>query len=152
MCIRDSVHTARIKGDRSLAIWGIPSDNDDDSFGMLPLPTLPNLQKIAASEYGMCAIYNQGFIKCWGNNNEHEVTLNHPTTNGWIDVDIAEKHACAVHKSGHAECWANNDVTDSRATLPTSMGEVIDDWVDICLLYTSPSPRDRTRSRMPSSA
>ena len=29
-----------------------------------------------------------------------------------------------------------------------------DDWwgFNICLLYTSPSPRDRTRSRMPSSA
>ena len=26
------------------------------------------------------------------------------------------------------------------------------EWSDICLLYTSPSPRDRTRSRMPSSA
>ena len=26
------------------------------------------------------------------------------------------------------------------------------DWTGICLLYTSPSPRDRTRSRMPSSA
>ena len=25
-------------------------------------------------------------------------------------------------------------------------------YSDICLLYTSPSPRDRTRSRMPSSA
>ena len=25
-------------------------------------------------------------------------------------------------------------------------------WIWICLLYTSPSPRDRTRSRMPSSA
>ena len=25
-------------------------------------------------------------------------------------------------------------------------------WTDPCLLYTSPSPRDRTRSRMPSSA
>ena len=25
-------------------------------------------------------------------------------------------------------------------------------YVDPCLLYTSPSPRDRTRSRMPSSA
>ena len=24
--------------------------------------------------------------------------------------------------------------------------------LDLCLLYTSPSPRDRTRSRMPSSA
>ena len=27
-----------------------------------------------------------------------------------------------------------------------------DKQTDICLLYTSPSPRDRTRSRMPSSA
>ena len=26
------------------------------------------------------------------------------------------------------------------------------DYLYICLLYTSPSPRDRTRSRMPSSA
>ena len=25
-------------------------------------------------------------------------------------------------------------------------------WYESCLLYTSPSPRDRTRSRMPSSA
>ena len=25
-------------------------------------------------------------------------------------------------------------------------------WIMVCLLYTSPSPRDRTRSRMPSSA
>ena len=25
-------------------------------------------------------------------------------------------------------------------------------WCPVCLLYTSPSPRDRTRSRMPSSA
>ena len=25
-------------------------------------------------------------------------------------------------------------------------------WLIVCLLYTSPSPRDRTRSRMPSSA
>ena len=30
--------------------------------------------------------------------------------------------------------------------------EVSTDKVDTCLLYTSPSPRDRTRSRMPSSA
>ena len=34
------------------------------------------------------------------------------------------------------------------------IGEIIDtgDTVYACLLYTSPSPRDRTRSRMPSSA
>ena len=31
-------------------------------------------------------------------------------------------------------------------------GGVIMDVTNPCLLYTSPSPRDRTRSRMPSSA
>ena len=29
---------------------------------------------------------------------------------------------------------------------------IADGWANNCLLYTSPSPRDRTRSRMPSSA
>ena len=33
-----------------------------------------------------------------------------------------------------------------------SYGEKRLDLIDFCLLYTSPSPRDRTRSRMPSSA
>ena len=32
------------------------------------------------------------------------------------------------------------------------MGQASRDNYDACLLYTSPSPRDRTRSRMPSSA
>ena len=33
----------------------------------------------------------------------------------------------------------------------TNVGEALGD-AEYCLLYTSPSPRDRTRSRMPSSA
>ena len=33
--------------------------------------------------------------------------------------------------------------------LPTTSGEV---WLNGCLLYTSPSPRDLSTSRMPSSA
>ena len=37
----------------------------------------------------------------------------------------------------------------SRCNIPIQLGGGIR---DICLLYTSPSPRDRTRSRMPSSA
>ena len=31
-------------------------------------------------------------------------------------------------------------------------GDVVSVWSNICLLYTSPSPRDRQKSRMPSSA
>ena len=37
---------------------------------------------------------------------------------------------------------------------PPDAGEKIGlgGWCDLCLLYTSPSPRDRQKSRMPSSA
>ena len=38
------------------------------------------------------------------------------------------------------------------AKITTDKTKVIDDEQSGCLLYTSPSPRDRTRSRMPSSA
>ena len=36
--------------------------------------------------------------------------------------------------------------------LPLFIGREVDPPSNTCLLYTSPSPRDRTRSRMPSSA
>ena len=55
-------------------------------------------------------------------------------------------------------------LSDYARLKPTTWGQGIECWRDskldarsydkvlICLLYTSPSPRDRTRSRMPSSA
>ena len=43
--------------------------------------------------------------------------------------------------------------TDIRKSVLDSLNrQVLDGLVSDCLLYTSPSPRDRTRSRMPSSA
>ena len=39
-----------------------------------------------------------------------------------------------------------------EAGVPTHLVEELSDRETACLLYTSPSPRDRTRSRMPSSA
>ena len=41
---------------------------------------------------------------------------------------------------------------NSTAPVSGSAGKLLSDLVSGCLLYTSPSPRDRTRSRMPSSA
>ena len=45
-------------------------------------------------------------------------------------------------KSGFDECFR----------VLAEDGVLIFKWNETCLLYTSPSPRDRTRSRMPSSA
>ena len=53
---------------------------------------------------------------------------NEPTVRG-----IAEKFDCVFYAAGTHPMNAHNQPM-------------------ICLLYTSPSPRDRTRSRMPSSA
>ena len=50
----------------------------------------------------------------------------------------------------------NDDVSASVAGAVNNLGNLTDNDMDVvvyaCLLYTSPSPRDRTRSRMPSSA
>ena len=39
-----------------------------------------------------------------------------------------------------------------QASDASEIRQVVDDLVNHCLLYTSPSPRDGTKSRMPSSA
>ena len=44
----------------------------------------------------------------------------------------------------------NEGLENDAGAFPAN-AEEIEVWRD-CLLYTSPSPRDRTRSRMPSSA
>ena len=48
------------------------------------------------------------------------------------------------------EYWFPTDKNVGRLAIPFDLkaGE----WDHVCLLYTSPSPRDRQKSRMPSSA
>ena len=56
--------------------------------------------------------------------------------------EVAERqHQGQTRKSG-----------DDYITHPLSVTQILADLGLTCLLYTSPSPRDRTRSRMPSSA
>ena len=45
-----------------------------------------------------------------------------------------------------------SDADDSDTDEATLASALEQDSTNSCLLYTSPSPRDRTRSRMPSSA
>ena len=43
-------------------------------------------------------------------------------------------------------------IAQSMSYMPGAPGAMMNNPMNVCLLYTSPSPRDRTRSRMPSSA
>ena len=52
---------------------------------------------------------------------------------------------------GMAACYADDVCFDDEVFSLRGKAQVMGMW-RICLLYTSPSPRDRTRSRMPSSA
>ena len=89
---------------------------------------------------------------------QREIGLRSQTLDGCLDT-------------GQAESWSFNQVgaleaVRGRREGPDWVGEVeareqcarllrgplCPVRVEICLLYTSPSPRDRTRSRMPSSA
>ena len=53
---------------------------------------------------------------------------------------------------GHCHPHVVKAATDQIAILNTNTRYLHANIVNYCLLYTSPSPRDRTRSRMPSSA
>ena len=52
--------------------------------------------------------------------------------------------------------WDDNDIYGhlNNTVHYKLMDTAVNGWLldHVCLLYTSPSPRDRTRSRMPSSA
>ena len=54
----------------------------------------------------------------------------------------------AIAAGGHTRAGLEDNVRLDKNTLAPSNAALIQS----CLLYTSPSPRDRTRSRMPSSA
>ena len=68
----------------------------------------------------------------------------------WIDFHPRGSRAMRVRynaglRQGRVEHWHTNGALAERGTF-------VDDRLQGCLLYTSPSPRDRQKSRMPSSA
>ena len=55
-------------------------------------------------------------------------------------------------KMGEPGFWDNQDVANEIISELKSIKARIDPVQEVCLLYTSPSPRDQRGSRMPSSA
>ena len=59
-------------------------------------------------------------------------------------------------KFAHLHCHTHYSLLDGASSIPRLVEKTVEHGMNAlaitCLLYTSPSPRDRTRSRMPSSA
>ena len=101
-----------------------------------------------SAQHEACAIRKDGDIVCWGfiggvyrspsgRMNPLPPTAPKVTRGPFTRVAQGASHTCAIQASGALRCWGSCAFRDNKTT---------------CLLYTSPSPRDRTRSRMPSSA
>ena len=79
------------------------------------------------------------------------VELNSPTANAGADQTVERGTPVALDGTNSTDDgtiesyrWTRNSIALATGSEPVLSS--------ICLLYTSPSPRDRTRSRMPSSA
>ena len=80
----------------------------------------------------------------------------------WAVVSEVEDWLYPYRVDADEPLWAEKSDTDddSVVTYMKAQMDANNDRIDrlqsemlyVCLLYTSPSPRDRTRSRMPSSA
>ena len=68
-----------------------------------------------------------------------------------LDEEVSEVNSDELDMEAIAEIEDSLGI-DNGNTIDLSEALSKDQRVNICLLYTSPSPRDRTRSRMPSSA
>ena len=95
----------------------------------------------------------------------HAVTayeLGEDTTLCWVTVTSAESSDLCAGYSGPRQIDCNGSSVEMSFATPvetdglrvtTPLESLVPHMIDCtCLLYTSPSPRDRTRSRMPSSA
>ena len=83
-------------------------------------------------------------------------TLDYFRINNLSDhLDWFKKHAFSIDRSRHPETVdmtiPNNAYFGYNGSMQIDIANKHDQLTN-CLLYTSPSPRDRTRSRMPSSA
>ena len=89
---------------------------------------------------------------------EHEESVIDNTKERVKETKVLKKGTEFKSKAILAEKDHSLALDDQRREIATEIAQsverrsVISSLIKVCLLYTSPSPRDRTRSRMPSSA
>ena len=106
-------------------------------------------------------LFKSNLIKDWRNGFQHDIPVNaNFTLFDYLNVNPSFNFTDRMYSSKIHRSW---DAASQKVVNDTTYGfHNVYNWslnlgmstklYGICLLYTSPSPRDRTRSRMPSSA
>ena len=82
-------------------------------------------------------------------------TMDEGLSQAVINVFVSLYENDLIYKGTRMVNWdtkLKSAVSDLEVTSSNELGKLWTINYKVCLLYTSPSPRDRTRSRMPSSA
>ena len=153
------VHVCGIRtADKLIKCWG---ERGLDDTRKLPLASsrTPFLAVDSGSIYN-CGVQNDQSVVCWGNvfgNPKGEINgvrahMNSRTLYRHERTDIFEN--AITLRPGTVNVRAVTAIVPegSTALVWIELVEAATDTPNTCLLYTSPSPRDRQKSRMPSSA
>ena len=125
-----------------LEVWMEKTGKETKKSDSLPLRFGSFAEEFVANEYSLAT----GFELL--HDESAFIHLDHPMFSAHLDR-LVMGNSIGSAPTKILECKTANPFTSS------DWGEVGSDEVPLpylCLLYTSPSPRDRTRSRMPSSA
>ena len=111
--------------------------------------TLKKQKFVSEARHSFFRLNRDFNLQTWAMNDDisNPKSLNIESANGWqLQYDLQTNNNLRLNLIQHSNLSPTSEVLSKNTHYPSS------NVLYYCLLYTSPSPRDRTRSRMPSSA
>ena len=165
-------HACGIRSNHRLSCWYVDREND--------LPEKDRFLSMDMGYNHSCGLKVDNTVSCWEHNFSGYtlkafINGKPPDNTKFLDVSVGRGHACGIKADNTVRCWGVSqdkvlNVSAHRRFLSINANRnrtcgIADDYtlscwgqdselnpLEGCLLYTSPSPRDRQKSRMPSSA
>ena len=129
-------HSCALNLEGALRCWG----NNESGQVDVP-PTLGEVVGVSAGSDFTCALAEDGKLHCFGGNEFGQIDV--PLNLGPVSTVVAGGyHACALLVDGTATCWGLDLDYYGFPSGQTQVPRALDDLIEFCLLYTSPSPRD----------
>ena len=158
MCIRDRLYGVDADGDgypdsmsdyRIEYRWHTSSDSASYNWEDVNASNFQFEFEVPVTEWD-CYVDVYVYIQ----NQNFRDSYNHMTSRShYFQTDCSDPGNVSLDMDGLGEAWEDwSNLVNGTNEMSWRLDDLIIGTTYTCLLYTSPSPRDRTRSRMPSSA